>query len=196
LAQSDLPNGTASLKTNLYLRILVGTAVVGLTLAYTIARLLGKGHPLEPVNLGLIAIAAACLLFLIYPAVLGRLHSIEGAGIKIELLEERQKQQQLQLDEFALILPILLPAFERKHLLNLASGDTKGYVGNDTLRLELRRLRSVGLIRNTKPIGYISDGREVDLADFVQLTDLGRRWVPRLLDYEREIASESDQGHR
>jgi hypothetical protein len=60
-------------------------------------------------------------LFLIYPAVLGRLHSIEGAGIKIELLEERQKQQQLQLDEFALILPILLPTFERKHLLNLAS---------------------------------------------------------------------------
>jgi hypothetical protein len=184
------------LKTNLYLRILVGTAVVGLTLAYTIARLLRKGHPLEPVNLGLIGIAAVCLLCLIYPAVLGRLHSIEGAGIKIELLEERQKQQQLQLDEFALILPILLPAFERKHLLNLASGDTKGYVGNDTLRLELRRLRSVGLIRNTKPIGYISDGREVDLVDFVQLTDLGRRWVPRLLDYEREIASEGDEGHR
>jgi hypothetical protein len=48
-----------------------------------VARLLGKGHPLEPVNLGLIAIAAVCLLFLIYPAVLGRLHSIEGAGIKI-----------------------------------------------------------------------------------------------------------------
>jgi hypothetical protein len=95
-------------KTNIYLRILVGTAVVGLTFAYTVARLLGKGHPLEPVNLGLIAIAALCLLFLIYPAVLGRLHSIEGAGIKIELLEERQKQQQLQLDEFALILPIFL----------------------------------------------------------------------------------------
>jgi hypothetical protein len=182
-------------KTNIYLRILVGSAVVGLTLAYTVARLLGKGHPLEPVNLGLIAIAALCLLFLIYLAVLGRLHSIDGAGIKIELLEERQKQQQLQLDEFALILPILLPTFERKHLLNLASGETKGYVGNDTLRLELRRLRSVGLIRNTQAIGHISDGREVNLADFVQLTDLGRRWVPRLLDYEREIASESDQPH-
>ena len=94
------------------------------------------------------------------------------------------------------ILPILLPAFERKHLLDLASRHTKSYVGNDTSRLELRQLRAVGLIRNTKPIGYISDGHEVDLADFVQLTDLGQRWVPRLLDYEREIASEGDQGHR
>lgn len=180
------------MKTNIYVRILAGIIVVGLTLAYTVARLFNKGHALEPVNLGLIAIAAICMLFLIYPGVLGRLHSIEGAGIKIELLEERQKQQQLQLDEFTLILPILLPAFERKHLLNLASGDTKSYVGNDTLRLELRRLRSVGLIRNTQPIGYISDGRQVDLADFVRLTDLGRRWVPRLLEYEREIAAESE----
>ena len=181
------------MKGNVLVRILIGAVVVGLTLAYTMARLLNIGHALEAVNLGLIAIAAVCVLFLIYPGVLGRLHSIEGAGIKIELLEERQKQQQLQLDEFALILPILLPAYERTHLLNLASGDTKAYVGNDNLRLELRRLRSVGLIRNTQPIGYISDGRQVDLATFVQLTDLGRRWVPRLLDYEREIAAESDQ---
>ena len=110
------------MKSNIYVRILVGTVVVGLTLVYTVARLLNIGHPLEPVNLGLIAIAAVCLLFLVYPAVLGRLHSIEGAGIKIELLEERQKQQQLQPDEFALILPIFLPAFERKHLLKCEKG--------------------------------------------------------------------------
>jgi hypothetical protein len=179
-------------KASVTVRILVGAAVVGLTLAYTAARLLGVGHPLEAVNLGLIAMAAVCLVFLIYPGVLGRLHS-KGAGIKIELLEERQKQQQLQLDEFALILPILLPTYERKHLLKLAAGDTKDYVGNDSLRLELRRLRSVGLIRNTQPIGSITDGREVDLSAFAQLTDLGRRWVPRLLDYEREIAAEGDQ---
>jgi hypothetical protein len=79
---------------------------------------------------------------------------------------------------------ILLPAFERKHLLNLASRHTKSYVGNDTSRLELRRLRSVGVIGNTKPIGYVSDGHEVDLADVVQPSDLGQRWVPRLLDHE------------
>jgi hypothetical protein len=181
------------LKSNVYVRIVVGAAVVGLTLAYTVARLRNIGHPLDGVSLGLIAIAAICLLFLIYPGVLARLHTIEGAGIKIELLEERQKQQQLQLDEFALILPILLPTYERKHLLNLASGDTKGYVGNDNLRLELRRLRSIGLIRSLQPIGHIADGRQVDLAAFVELTGLGRRWVPRLLDYEREIAAESDQ---
>jgi hypothetical protein len=51
----------------------------------------------------------------------------------------------------------------------------------------------VGLIRNTQPIGFIADGRQVDLTVFVKLSELGEKWVPRLLDYEREIAAEGDQ---
>ena len=57
-----------------------------------------------------------------------------------------QQQQSAQLKDIELILPILLPKKERKHLTNLAEGKTAGYKGNHEMRSELRRLRSLKLI--------------------------------------------------
>ena len=159
-------------------RILIGLTVASLTIWYTVFRLLDKGHPLETINLWLIAIAIICLVLLAYPEIFSRLQRIEVAGVTIELLEKRQDEQQAQLDEFMLILPIILPTNERKHLLNLASGNTKNYIGNSNVQTEIRRLRSIGLISNTQPIGYIKDGVPFDLSSFVQLTRFGRSGYP------------------
>ena len=159
-------------------RILTAFTIAGMTVWYTVASVLHNVHPLDAANLGLIAIAVICIVLLAYPQTFSRIHAIEVLGVKVDLLETRQKQQQMQLKEFELILPILLPPTERKHILNLACGETKTYVGNNNLRTELRRLRSVGLIKSTQTIGSIRDGVEFDLANVVQ--------------HEQEVRAEGD----
>lgn len=81
-----------------------------------------------------------------------------------------------------LLLPVLIPEPEQKHLLNIADGKTKGYKGRGTLRSELRHLRSMGLIKNhaDRPIGELKSEGVYDLADIIELTDLGRQWAATL----------------
>jgi Predicted nucleotide-binding protein containing TIR -like domain len=81
-----------------------------------------------------------------------------------------------------LLLPVLIPEPEQKHLLNIADGKTKGYKGRGTLRSELRHLRSMGLIKNhtDRSIGELKSEGVYDLADIIELTDLGRQWAATL----------------
>ena len=85
-------------------------------------------------------------------------------------------------DNIRLKLPMLVPEPERKHLLNFAHCNTQGYKGRGSLRSELRHLRSIELIRSCsgRHIGDLKAGDVHDLADFVELTDLGRQWVAKL----------------
>ena len=81
-----------------------------------------------------------------------------------------------------LLLPVLIPEPEQKHLLNIADGKTKGYKGRGTLRSELRHLRSMGLIKNhtDRSNGELKSEGVYDLADIIELTDLGRQWAATL----------------
>ena len=84
--------------------------------------------------------------------------------------------------EIALLMPLLIPEAEQKHLFNITDGKTKGYKGGGNVRSELRHLRSMGLIKKhaDRNIADLkSDGR-YDLADVVELTALGRQWVAKL----------------
>jgi hypothetical protein len=85
-------------------------------------------------------------------------------------------------DDIGLMLPLVIPEPERKHLLNMAHGKTQGYTGRGSLRAELRHLRSMGLIQKQgdKNIGDFTSGEVHDLAAFVELTDLGKRWAAKL----------------
>jgi hypothetical protein len=87
-----------------------------------------------------------------------------------------------QMEDVKALLPLLIPEAERGHLLNIARGHTKGYEGRGTLRAELRHLRSIGLLRKhtDRHIGDLKSGESHDLAEFVELTDLGRMWASRL----------------
>ena len=84
--------------------------------------------------------------------------------------------------DLGLLLPVLIPEPEQKHLLNIADRKTKGYKGRGTLRSELRHLRSMGLIKNhaDRAIGELKSEGVYDLADIIELTDLGRQWAARL----------------
>jgi hypothetical protein len=81
-----------------------------------------------------------------------------------------------------LVLPLVIPAPEREHLLNIASGRTNGYEGRESLRSELRHLRTIGLIEkiNDRNIGDLKSGERHDLAEFVRLTDLGKQLAAKL----------------
>jgi Predicted nucleotide-binding protein containing TIR-like domain len=84
--------------------------------------------------------------------------------------------------DLGLLLPALIPDHERQHLFNLADGNTKGYRGGNSLRSELRHLRSIGLIRKhgDQHIGDLKSDGVYDLAEILELTDLGRQWVAKL----------------
>lgn len=84
--------------------------------------------------------------------------------------------------DMGLLLPMLIPKPEQKHLLNIAHGRTQGYKGGGSLRSELRHLRSIGLIRKHpgRNIGELISDNVYDLADLVELTDLGKQWVTKL----------------
>jgi CAP12/Pycsar effector protein, TIR domain len=85
-------------------------------------------------------------------------------------------------DDIRLVLPALIPEPERKHLLNIAHGKTQSYQGRGSLRSELRHLLYIGLIRKHpgRLIGEFTSGNRHDLADIVELTDLGKEWVAKL----------------
>ena len=84
--------------------------------------------------------------------------------------------------ELGLLLPVLIPEAEQKHLFNIADGKTKGYKGGGSLRSELRHLRSIGLVRKhpDRHIGELKSDGVFDLADILELTDLGRQWAAKL----------------
>ena len=132
------------------------------------------------------------LLYLVVAGVLLMLRHIKTFSMgqlkfeMIEKLRERQDRQEERLADIALILPFLLPEQEVRHIKNMAAGATAAYRGSHSVRTELRRLRSSGLLlgKPNKRIGDITDGKEVDLADYLELTTLGRKWAATIHELE------------
>ncbi|MBV9671450.1 MAG: hypothetical protein JO076_01315 [Verrucomicrobia bacterium] len=101
------------------------------------------------------------------------------ATVDLTEIKSKQDWQQDHLKVVQLVLPLLLPIQEQQHLINLGIQNTSGYRGNDAVRSELRRLRSMGLIekRAGRNIGEIKDNHTIDLQDYVYLTKSGQEWV-------------------
>jgi hypothetical protein len=114
----------------------------------------------------------------------------------IEKLREQQQRQEQQLADIRLILPLLLQDKEVRHIQNLSLRQTEKYQGSGALREELRRLVSIGLISKKagRTIGNLRDGVMFDLADNVELTDLGQEWA-RLIQTIRSGDAKAEVGH-
>jgi hypothetical protein len=133
---------------------------------------------LDQTTLLYLAVAGGLLL-------LRQIKTFSLGELKLEMLEklrERQANQEERIADISLILPLLLADKEVRHVRNLFLKQTEQYVGSGALRQELRRLRSIGLIANKhdRAIGGMRDGTTSDLAGFVELTDLGKRWAARI----------------
>lgn len=182
-------------------RLLLAIALTFLGIAYATAVVsgsIGKDQRLQLVDLALFGLTLVVVIVLIAPKSLDRLKVFKLGSLEIELLErvrEKQAKQDQAIKDISLLLPLLLPQTERIHLLNIAGGQTAHYRGGDALRAELRRLRSMGLIRmkDDKTVGELTSGRTFNLSDYVVLTSLGYRWVSRIREIEQaENAREDD----
>ena len=180
------------------LQIAAGLVLLFVT-GYTVAVMLGlpTERRIDAATLGVLGFGAIIAFVLFRPDLIDRVTSLEIAGWKVDI-ENRQERQDKQLKDIQLILPILLPETERKHLLNLANQDTKSYKGNHEVRTELRRLRSLKLIqmKTGQQIGRMEDGKVIDLRDYVELTELGRHWADRIKEIEAEAAKTAESTMR
>ena len=184
-------------------RLGIAILLAFLAIAYTSAIVGGyipQTRRLDAASLAVIAVLLIAILIALRPDLVERFKGFEMSGFKIEMLErvrERQAEQAIQLQDMSLMLPLLLPAKERKHLLNLAFGVTNGYQGSHPLRAELRRLRSFDLIRmrGDKHVSMMKDGMVFDLRDFIEPTASGQRWSKRIREIEdREPEGAADDG--
>lgn len=171
---------------------LIGLLILVLLAVYTAAvvRGLPKDNRIDASTLGVISVGILIVIICLKPEIFDRVARFEAAGLKVEMIEKRQEKQDQQLNDIQLILPILLPEAEQKHLLNLASGGPVNEKGNHDLRTQLRRLRSLKLIRMVpgKEVNQITNDLTVDMRQFVGLTELGEHWVSRIQEIEAEAA--------
>jgi hypothetical protein len=183
---------TRSTERNSRARVLAAILLIVLLVTYSAAVVLGwipDGRKIDAVHFALIVLTALVVIALIQPEAFDRLKRVKLSGFELEVLEkvrEKQALQEDQLEDIRLILPLLLPEAARRHLFNLDLGNTGNYQGSHILRGELRRLRSMRLVRmkDGMQISQMKDGSVCDLASFVELTPLGQRWVKRVKEIE------------
>jgi hypothetical protein len=183
---------TKSTERNARARVIAAILLIVVLVAYSAAVVLGwipDGRKIDGVHFALIVLTGLIVVALIQPEAFDRLKRVKLSGFELEVLEkvrEKQALQEDQLEDIRLILPLLLPEAARRHLFNLDLGNTSGYQGSHILRGELRRLRSMRLVRmkDGMQISQMKDGSACDLAAFVELTPLGQRWVKRVREIE------------
>lgn len=156
---------------------------------YTTAVLIGEitdKQKIDTINLGLIALVLLALLVLTRPKMFEQLSLVEVLGIKLQLnrVLQAQAQQQNQLEDINLILPLLIPQSERKHLKELGSDQRNLYQGSSSLVQELRRLRSIGLVTG-RSIHRLETTRDFYLGDYIKLTEFGKLWLDRINQIEK-----------
>jgi hypothetical protein len=191
-----------SARTTSTTRIVVVVLLIGAVLAYSTAVVSGaipKDRQIDSAHLTLIALVLIVCALLLRPHILDRIERFEGLGFKLELLQrlqDRQVEQAEKLYDMDMLVPLLFRDPDRKHLINLARGTTKGYKGSAAVRDELRRLRSIGLIRSAsnRHIADLHSNVTFDLADWATLTDVGGRWAERLRRLD-EAATEAPGAH-
>ena len=154
---------------------------------------LPETHRLGIADVVLLLVVALLVVILWRPDLLDRSKPLENVGnqglknvgIQSELLEQLQednKKQRAEVEEIRLLLTLLLLPSETSHLRNLAKGGPMPYRGNDDVRRELRKLRSLGLAENQpgRSIGELANGKTVDLCHLLRLTARARLYAPKL----------------
>jgi hypothetical protein len=147
---------------------------------------------LQPLELSVFLIVAMVVLFVAFPQIADRVLSVKVAKVlEIELAQVRKQQTEhgIQLDSIRFIVPLLIPEVKRRHLINLYEKKTT-YRGSQPLRTELRDMRAAGLVRvpRGKTVHEISDNRDVDLSNYVELTDVGAFWAKESQKLEQKLA--------
>lgn len=181
-------------------------AVVLATAAYLLLVVSGKipaANRLGAADCGLVIVAALVIAAAWKPDFFERLQKFDFAGVKFELgevkkgqieVQKQQQEQQAVLDDVRLALRLLITEKERDHLRNLFTHATDTYRLKGALRDEIRHLRAMKLVKmhEGKTVGGMPEKGIFDLADYVELTDDGLRFISRFtnqLDVQGNEAS-------
>jgi|SRR5258707_238611 hypothetical protein len=182
------------------IRCAVAVIVLATVCSYIAGIVLGKisaERKLGGAEVLLVFVSGLVVTVLLRPELLERLTHVKIGSVEVELrkLQEDQQVQRNELDDLRFVLTLLLQHSEKEHLRKLNEGETQDYVGRPELRTELRKLRTLGLIRSCegRRIHEIADKRKVDLKDFVKLTERGRHYLERIGEYTEDQASSISQ---
>jgi hypothetical protein len=161
-------------------------------LGAVVTGVVSKGSRLQLPELFVFLIVAMVLFLVSFPQIADRVSSVKVAKVfEVELAQVRKQQSEheIQLDSIRFIVPLLLPEAKRHHLINLYEKKT-AYRGSKTLRTELRDMRAAQLIRSRagKTVHEISDDRDVDLSNYVELTEVGTFWAKESQKLEQKLA--------
>jgi len=174
-----------------------------------VALLLGAGYPalvlagkVQPTNrltaaeIALVLVAMTAAVVVVSPRFLGSIRKLKLSGFELELdqVREQQQRQRARLVEIDMLLPLLMPDAQFRHLENLVKRTTTKYRGGSAVREELRKLASSGLIRRRpgRSIASLKSDLEFDLADYVELTQLGAVWGERYIQHKERTNAERD----
>jgi hypothetical protein len=163
------PVGTKSVDL-LYVRLLISLGAIALLFAQAFS----KRWKLEPVALGLVALAALPWLSSIIESA-----KVGNVEISFRSLERKQTEQRAELDN---ILRFLLENFVSKyeiiHLEKLASGEPFPFQWGETFEAELRRLIGLGLIERLPGKGLHGMKREGgDAHNYLRITERGKNYL-------------------
>jgi hypothetical protein len=182
--------------TSMYVvRLIVAVVLLLASCTYIVAIVKGRLSALQKLGLADIAVFALAVgvaSVMLRPELLDRISHFKFGELELDWLqkiEADQRKQRDELDAVRFVLTLLLQESELEHLRNLEKGSTQ-YQGNETVCAELRKLRTLGLIRNRKDrtIGEISAKRSFDLKDIVELTERGRQYLERLGEYAEKTS--------
>jgi hypothetical protein len=175
------------------IRYIVATTIILAVSWYSVGIVAGKIHQEQRFNwadVGVILVGTIAIVFLLRPEFLDRLTHLRVGSVEFELqkLQSDQQTQRNELDDVRFVLTLLLQEREVQHLRALAEGSTQDYVGNHDVRTDLRKLRTLGLIRNCKDrkIAELADNCKLDLKTVVELTERGQQYLKRLGEYQKD----------
>jgi hypothetical protein len=185
--QRDAHGGSHRLKA-----FAIALAVV--TAAYLFLVVSGRiraANRLSAADCGVVVVAALVIAAAWKPDFFERLQKFDFAGAKFELgevkkgqieVQKHQQEQQAILDDVRLAVRLLITEKERDHLKNLFAHATNTYRVKGALRDEIRHLRAMKLVkmRESKTVGGMPEKAIFDLADYVELTEDGFRFISRL----------------
>jgi hypothetical protein len=168
-------------------------AVAVFTAAYLLLVVSGRipaANRLSAADCGVVVIAALAIAAAWKPDFFERLQKFDFAGVKFELgevkkgqieVQKHQQEQQAVLDDVRLALQLLITEKERDHLRNLFTHATNTYRVKGALRDEIRHLRAMKLVKmcEGKTVGGMPEKTIFDLAEYVELTEDGLRFISR-----------------
>ena len=172
----------------LIITILVFTYTIGIVLGYIDAK-----NRIDGVNLSVILITTLIISLLWWPQAFENITGIEISNI-LKITKDVKKLQDNQ-EQHKLMLPLLLPEKERRHLVHLLENRTSAYGSSSYLRNDLRHLRSMGLIEmcNNYRIADIKGLPNFDLASYVRLTTpTGIYWARECKKLESQLEDSSN----